>query len=180
MADRKGAFLAGNLQMFRKEEKTMKRSKLVWVGLLALVIVAAAWSGVVHAQGVSIIIKAQNKSNEDTPFCGIGGGLVGDKLAVSVVTDLSGTTTGTATLTRGPAMLTSEIFSPITFHIDDIFEFSGGIGLRETSSGNVVAIWLDDASAPFHVNVEVPGGCENTVSTFTSGVDKVSVQIKAK
>ncbi len=158
----------------------MKNSKFVWVGLLALVMVAVAWSEVVYAQGVSITIKAQNKSNEDTPFCGIGGGLVGDKLAVSVVTDLSGTTTGTAILTRGPAMLTTEIFSPITLHIDEVSVFGSGILLRESSTDKVVAIWLTDDSAPLHVNVELPRGCENTVSNFTSGVDKLSVQIKGK
>jgi hypothetical protein len=153
---------------------------VVPVGLLALVMVFVAWSGAVYAQGVTITIKAQNKSDQDTPFCGTGGGLVGDKLAVSVATDLSGTTTGTATLTRGTAILTSEILSPITLHIDAVEGFFGGILLRETSTNNVIPIWLDDGNAPFHVNVELPQGCGNTVSTFTSGVDKVSVQIKGK
>jgi hypothetical protein len=135
--------------------------------------VVVAWSGAVYAQGVSITIKAQNKSDQDTPFCGTGGGLVGDKLAVSVVTDLSGTTTGTATLR-------SAIGFAITLNIDEVLGFGSGIVLKESSTGNVVAIWLDDASAPFHVNVELPQGCGNTVATFTSGVDKVSVQIKGK
>ncbi len=159
-------------------------SRCAWfvvpVGLLALVLVLVAWSGAVYAQGVSITIKAQNKSTQDRPFCGDGGGLVGDKLAVSVVTDLSGNTTGTATLTRGPLLITSEILSPIVLHIDAVEGFSGGILLRETSTNNVVPIWLDDRLSPVHVSVELPQGCGNTVSTFTSGVDKVSVQIKVK
>ncbi len=153
---------------------------VVPVSLLALITVVIAWSGAVYAQGVSITIKAQNKSTQDRPFCGTGGGLVGDKLTVSVVTDLSGNTTGTATLTRGTAILTSEILSPITLHIDAVEGFSGGVLLRETSTNYVIAVWLDDRFSPVHVNVELPQGCENTVSTFTSGVDKVSVQIKVK
>ena len=145
----------------------------VVVGLLALVTVVAS-PRAVHSQkeGLRIKIKAQNQSAADTPFCGVGGGLVGDKLVVNVFTNLSGVTTGEATFTphNGPA---------ITLHVDRIFTFCcGGLALADSSTNNVIAIWLDNSSAPTHVNVELPRGCENTKSTFTAGVDKLSLQIK--
>ncbi len=145
---------------------------IVVVGLLALVTLVAS-AGAVHApgEGLKIKIKAQNQSSVDTPFCGIGGGLVGDLLVANVVTDLSGVTTGAATFkpAAGPA---------ITLNVDQVFSFCcGGIALADSSTNNVIAIWLDDSLAPVHVNVELPRGCENTKSTFTAGVDKLSLQI---
>ncbi len=151
-------------------------SFVIPVGLLALVMVVA-WAGAVYAQGlgVSIKIDAKNKSNQDTPsFCpGAGGGEVGDRLKAKVFTDHSGVTTGTATFTSASGVVT-------TFNIDQVFGFFAGIALADTSTGNVIPIWLGDDYSPIHVNVELPQGCVNTVSTFTSGVDKVVVQIKGK
>ncbi len=149
-----------------------RRGWLVVVGLLAFV-VASAWPLDVHAlgKGVTIKINAQNKSITDTPFCEIGQGKKGDKLKVNVFTDLSGVTTGTAVFTDADHQTT-------TLHIDTVVTFFGGVLLEESSSGNVVAIWLTDDQAPAFVNVELPGGCGNTVSTFTVGVDTVGLQIK--
>ena len=51
--------------------------------------------------------------------------------------------------------------------------------------GPVVAIWMNSltfapGAMPVLVNFEAPRGCENTLSTFTPGVDKVTVQIKSR
>ena len=145
---------------------------LVVVVLFAFVM-AVAWPLAAHAAqlGVKIKISAKNRSTTDTPFCGLGGGLIGDKLQVNVFTDLSGVTTGTATFKDATGVIT-------TLNIDTVITFFGGVLLRDSATNNVVAIWLSDEIAPAHVNVELPGGCENTISTFTLGVDKVSVQIK--
>jgi hypothetical protein len=145
---------------------------IVAVSLFAI-IDAALWPDGVYAQAVSITISAQNKSDQDTPFCGKGGGHVGDKLTASVFTDLNGVTTGKATFKSATGAVT-------TLNIDHVSSFCCGILLGDSSTGNVIPIWLDDNQAPVHVNVEMPGGCTNTVSTFTSGVDRVSVVIRVK
>lgn len=150
---------------------------IVVVGLFALAtVVASPWPVYASGEGSKIEgwkikIKAQNRSTADTPFCGVGGGLVGDRLVANVFTDLSGVTTGTATFkpATGPA---------VTLNIDGVFIFFGGVVLRDSSTSNVVAIWLSANNAPLHVNVEFPQGCGNTKSTFTAGVDKLNLQIK--
>jgi hypothetical protein len=70
--------------------------------------------------GVDLKIRAQNRSTTDTPFCGIGGGMVGDRLDVDAFMDTNGVVTGRR-------------------------------GFRT---------------------------CENTQSTFTPGVDKLTMEIK--
>ena len=47
--------------------------------------------------GVDVKIRAQNRSVNDTPFCGVGGGMRGDRLDVDVFMDTNGLVTGTAT-----------------------------------------------------------------------------------
>jgi hypothetical protein len=145
---------------------------LVVVALFAFVM-AVAWPLAAHAAelGVKIKISAKNRSTTDTPFCGVGGGLIGDKLQVNVFTDLSGVTTGTATFKDATGLTT-------TLDIDQVFGWGDAIVLVDSSTNNAVAIWYGSAAAPAHVNVEIPRGCNNTKSTFTLGVDKVSVQIK--
>ena len=148
------------------------------VGLLALVTMVT-WPWAVHAkQDLRIHVVARNLSALDTPFCGVGVGLVGDELEVDVRTDLSGVTTGTATFTpEGGPVVTLNIDRVFAFNLFSFFFGIGGLVLRESSTGNTVALWLNDRSAPAHVNVELPGGCLNTVSTFTAGVDVLSMQI---
>jgi hypothetical protein len=149
-----------------------QHSWLVIVGLLAFVM-AVAWPLAAHAdgRGVTIKINAQNRSTTDTPFCGVGGGLKGDKLQLNVFTDLSGVTTGTATFKDANHVTT-------TLNIDTVFGWDGAIVLMDSNNSNVVAIWYSNDVAPAHVSVEIPRGCENTKSTFTLGVDTVSLQIK--
>ena len=52
--------------------------------------------------GVDIKIRALNLSTSDTPFCGVGGGMVGDRLKVDAFMDQDGIVTGTA-VSRKPA-----------------------------------------------------------------------------
>ena len=154
-------------------------------GLLALVM-AVALPLAVPADALGVVkieIEAENLSTTDTPFCGVGPGLVGDKLDVDVSTDLLGATTGTATFEDANGNIT-------TLNIDTGFAFGlgaccgGGIALRDSSNPNIniptIGIWLDDDSAPAHVNVELPGGCGGTVSTFTSGVDDLEIDIEVE
>ena len=143
-----------------------------------------------HAQGpggpngVDIQIRAENRSTDDRPFCGTGGGEVGDKLFVDAFMDTAGVVTGTARFepATGPAT---------TIDINRMFAFStcnpqncGGILLQNQANQNTVPIWINDffptsfGYNPALVNVELPRGCNNTKSTFTPGVDKVTVQIK--
>jgi hypothetical protein len=122
--------------------------------------------------GVDIKIHAQNRATDDTPFCGVGGGLVGDRLDVDAFMDTTGLVTGTARFEDALGNVT-------TIDIDRLFAFFGGVLVQNEATQDTVPIWLGDFLAePVQVNVELPRGCENTVSTFTPGVDKVTVQIK--
>ncbi len=147
---------------------------LVLAGLLAFVMaVAYPLAGYADGGGVTIKISARNLSTTDTPWCGIGEGLVGDRLNLIVFRDLSGVTTGTATFKDATGHST-------TLNIDRVLGANDAIVLMDSSNNNVVVIWYTDEYAPARVNVEMPRGCDHTVSTFTSGVDKVSIQIKVK
>ena len=135
--------------------------------------------------GVDIQIRAENRSTDDTPFCGVGGGEVGDRLSVDAFMDTSGVVSGTARFepATGPATV---------IDVDRMFTFSpcapgtecGGILLQNDANNNTVPIWVNDffptvgLGSPALVNVELPRGCGNTKSTFTPGVDKVTVQIR--
>jgi hypothetical protein len=134
--------------------------------------------------GVDIQIRAENRSTDDKPFCNIGGGAVGDKLSVDAFMDTHGVVTGTARFepVGGPATV---------IDINRMFAFSicspsncGGILVQNQTNQNTVPIWINDffptsfGFNPALVNVELPRGCANTKSTFTPGVDKVTVQIK--
>ena len=133
-------------------------------------------------EGMDIKIRAQNRSTDDLPsFCPDSGfgreGLKGDRLDVNVSTASDGSAVGTARFEDANGNVT-------LMDIDRVFVFFGGLALQDTSTGNVVPIWFGDTEsgagnlAPVHVNVELPRGCGNTVSTFTVGQDKVTVQIK--
>jgi len=144
-------------------------------GLLSAgVAVQAAGQG-----GMDIKIRAQNRSSDDTPsFCpSIGPGLEGDRLDVDVTTASDGSAVGTARFEDANGNVT-------LMNIDRVVVFFGGLLLEDTTSLNVVPIWFGNTEtgpgnlAPVHVNVEMPRGCLNTQSTFTVGVDKVTVQIK--
>jgi hypothetical protein len=142
-----------------------------------------------HAQGpggpngVDILIRAQNRSTSDTPFCGVGGGKIGDRLDVDAFMDTNGVVTGTARF--------QDADGAVTFiNLDRMFAFgicSGGCGgllVQNNASQNTVPIWFNDffpsafGLTPALVNVEIPRGCSHTKSTFTPGVDKVTVEIK--
>ena len=150
---------------------------------MAIVIAIAiiSMTAIVKAEppGVDIKVRAQNRSIGDTPFCGTGGGQKGDRLDVDAFMDPSGLATGTARFEAADGTVTE-------FNIDSIFPFvvggdaGGGLVLQDlAATGHVVAIWMDSfSSKPNLVNVELPRGCGNTSSTFTPGVDKVTVQIK--
>lgn len=155
-----------------------RRWLVVPVGLAALVLALAGPSAVYAGPpGVDIKIRAQNRSTADTPFCGIGGGLVGDRLDVDAFMDTTGAVTGTARFEDALGNVT-------IIELDRLFTFGfgGGFLVQNEASQDTVAFWLSDTLAPFtepaQVNVELPRGCGNTVSTFTPGVDKVTVQIK--
>jgi hypothetical protein len=130
--------------------------------------------------GVDIQIRAENRSTSDTPFCGIGGGMVGDKLKVDAFMDMNGIVTGRAVFEDANGAVT-------VIDLDRFFTFGlgGGVLLQNQASQNTVPIWMSDTLglgglSPALVNVELPRGCGNTVSTFTPGVDKVTMQIKFK
>jgi hypothetical protein len=160
-----------SFSMGRRLGRTTKRALF-----FALAIVAASPLAV-HAGpgGLDVKIRAQNRSVIDTPhFCvGTGAGLVGDRLDVDAFTDLAGNTKGTARFMDALGNVT-------IISIDRIFSFFDGLVLQNEASQQTVAIWLSDNRAPAHVNVELPRGCANTVSTFTTGVDKVTMQIMFK
>jgi hypothetical protein len=156
-------------------------------GLLAMV---AATAPAAYAQGpggpngVDILIRAQNRSTADTPFCGVGGGMVGDRLDVDAFMDTNGVVTGTARFEDANGAVT-------TIALNRMFAFSicapancGGILVQNQANQNTVPIWVNDffpssfGLNPALVNVELPRGCGNTKSTFTPGVDKVTVEIK--
>ena len=148
---------------------------------LLVAAIVMVWPLTLHAEppGVDIKIRAQNRSIDDTPFCGMGAGLIGDRLDVDAFMDPTGVVTGTARFEDANGNVT-------LIDIDSFFPFAlgagfgGGVVLQDLDNTlDVVAIWMDSLSSkPTLVNVELPRGCENTVSTFTPGVDKVTVQIK--
>jgi hypothetical protein len=127
--------------------------------------------------GVDIQIRAQNRSNADTPFCGVGGGLIGDRLEVDAFMSTDGVVTGTARFEDANGAIT-------VISLDRMFAFANGILVQNNANQNTVPIWVNDFFPstlnlnPALVNVELPRGCGNTKSTFTPGVDKVTMQIK--
>jgi hypothetical protein len=151
------------------------------VALLSLGLLAASTAPrVVDAQGpggpagVDILIRAQNRSTGDTPFCGVGGGMVGDRLDADLFMDTNGVVTGTARFEN--ALHQVEIIE-----IDNLFAFGQGLVAQNLADQNTVAIWMSNTLAPMStalVNVELPRGCANTQSTFTPGIDKVTMEIK--
>ena len=135
--------------------------------------------------GVDILIRAENRVTTDTPFCGIGGGSVGDRLSVDAFMDMAGVVSGTARFESATGTVT-------VIDLNRMFAFSvcspsncGGLLVQNQANQNTVPIWFNDffvniggGLSPALVNVELPRGCSNTKSTFTPGLDKVSVQIK--
>ena len=126
--------------------------------------------------GVDIKIRAMNRSTSDTPFCGVGGGMVGDRLAVNAFMDQDGIVTGRAVFRDALGAVTE-------IELDRLFPYFGGVLVQNQASQDTVPIWMWDQTASGGlpaalVNVELPRGCGNTVSTFTAGVDKVTMQIK--
>jgi hypothetical protein len=127
--------------------------------------------------GVDIRIRALNLSTSDTPFCGVGGGTVGDRLKVDAFMDQDGIVTGTAVFEEADGAKTE-------IELDRFFDFgNGGMLVQNDASQDTVPIWMRDDVASGGltaalVNVELPRGCENTVSTFTLGVDKIRMRIK--
>ena len=159
------------------------------VGLSALFLSAATHhafaQGTGGPNGVEISIRAENRVTTDTPFCGIGGGSVGDRLSVDAFMDMNGVVNGTARFE--PAS------GPVTvIDLNRMFAFSicnpsncGGILVQNQANQNTVPIWVNDffvniggGLSPALVNVELPRGCGNTKSTFTPGLDKVTMQLK--
>ena len=152
--------------------------------LIAAIVMAWPLNAYGEPPGVDIKIRAQNRSIDDTPFCGTGAGLVGDRLDVDAFMDPTGVVTGTARF--------EDANGNVTFiNVDSFFPFAlgggngGGVVLQDFidegagKTDDVVAIWMDSfSSKPTLVNIELPRGCGNTVSTFTPGLDKVTVQIK--
>ena len=140
-------------------------------------VVYAGPAGPSGPDGVDIMIRAQNRSTGDTPFCGVGGGLVGDRLDVDAFMDSTGVVTGTARFEDANGLVTIiDIDSLFTFTVGG---FGGGVLVQNQANQDTVPIWISDfAAKPALVNVELPRGCGSTVSTFTPGVDKVTVQIK--
>jgi hypothetical protein len=148
---------------------------LIWLCAIGLAAPASA-QGPGGPAGVDIQIRAENRSIADTPFCGIGAGSIGDKLRVDAFMNVNGSVTGTAIFepVNGPATV---------IDLDRAFNFFGGLLVQNQANQNTVPIWMSDhmfhaGFNPALVNVELPRGCENTVSTFTPGVDKVTMQIK--
>lgn len=124
--------------------------------------------------GVDIKIRAQNRSTTDTPFCGIGGGMVGDRLDVDAFMDTNGVVTGTARFQNALGDVT-------VIDINRLFGFGPGLVAQNHASQDTVAIWISDflpPNSPALVNIELPRGCGNTQSTFTPGADKLTMEIK--
>jgi hypothetical protein len=151
----------------------------------AIAITLAATSAGAYAQGpggpngADILIRAENRSTADTPFCGVGGGQVGDRLRVDAFMDMDGDVTGEAIFEDANGVVTR-------IRINRMFQ-DGVVGLatlvQNQTNQNTIAIWISDflpafASPTALVNVELPRGCGNTVSTFTPGIDKVTMEIK--
>ncbi len=147
-------------------------------GLCAVLIMAMPSAASAHragGPGVDIKIRAVNLSTSDTPFCGVGGGMIGDELAVDAFMDQDGIVTGTAIFTAADGAVTE-------IELDRLFGFFSGVLVQNDASQDTVPIWLWDEIASGGltaalVNVELPRGCENTVSTFTPGIDKVVTRI---
>lgn len=150
----------------------------------ALLIVTAASPGPTFAHGnkdgLDIMIRAQNRSDADTPaLCPEVGspGMVGDRLDADVSTGPDGSATGTAVFTGADG-------TEIVMDIDKVFVYFGGLALMDSTTRNTIAIWLGDEEeagpnySPVHISVEIFRGCGNTISTFTVDVDKVTTQIK--
>jgi len=165
----------------RSIERGPRTSRFVRLaGLAALMITTSP--ALVSAQGAGgpagadIKIRAINQSTSDTPFCAVGGGLLGDRLDVDVFMDQNGHVTGTARFEAANHVVT-------TIDVNRLFSFGSGLVAQDQTSQNTVAIWLTDELAlagflPSMVNVELPRGCLNTQSTFTPGVDKITMEIK--
>ena len=156
-------------------------------GLGSLMLAAAASSAYAQGpggpNGVDILIRAENRSTDDTPFCGVGGGTVGDRLSVDAFMDTNGVVTGTARFETAAGAVT-------VIDINRMFSFAvcsggcGGLLVQNEANQNTVPIWFNDFFPSVYgyraalVNVELPRGCANTKSTFTPGVDKVTMQLK--
>jgi hypothetical protein len=153
----------------------------LWVVTALAAPTLAAAQGPGGPAGVDIKIRAQNRAINDTPFCGVGGGMIGDRLDVDAFMDQNGVVTGTARFENALGAVT-------LIEINREFPYFGGILVQNQASQHTVAIWMSDEFAlfvppalyPALVNVELPRGCANTVSTFTPGVDKVTMEIKFK
>jgi hypothetical protein len=186
--DRGPPFEPGLTRSATHEENRMKRSakgvrNCGWfVALAALCIGTAVTPSAAVAQGaggpngVDIKIQALNRSTEDTPFCGVGPGEIGDRLAVDAFMDQDGVVTGTAVFEGADGTVTE-------IELDRLFAFFGGMLVQNGASQDTVPIWMSDPAGSgvptaALVNVELPRGCLNTVSTFTPGLDKVTMQIK--
>ncbi len=124
----------------------MRKLAAVTVGLvltgLALVLMMAGTSAVYAGQfgpnGVDIKIRAQNRSTDDTPHCGVGADLIGDRLDVDAFMNPTGFVTGTARFEDANGMVT-------IIDIDRLFAFTvgtdgGGVLVQNEISGNTVAI----------------------------------------
>ena len=153
-----------------------RRSVALCVVLVMAMLTGASAQGRGGPAGADIKIRALNRSTADTPFCGVGGGMVGDRLAVDAFMDQNGVVTGTAVFENALGVVT-------VIELDRLFPFFGGVLVQNQASQNTVPIWMWDDLASGGltatlVNVELPRGCGNTVSTFTPGVDKVTMQIK--
>lgn len=116
-------------------------------GLCTLVVAAtptAFAQGPGGPNGVDIKIRAQNRSTDDTPFCGVGGGLVGDRLDVDAFMNTEGVVTGTARFEDANGVVT-------VINLDRMFAFSicnpnncGGILVQNQANQNTVPIWVND------------------------------------
>jgi hypothetical protein len=159
-----------------------RRQSFGLLAMLTCVVLLLAVSAPVQSQGpggpagLDIKIRAINLSIADTPFCGLGGGAVGDKFSVDAFMDMNAVVTGTAVFESASGVVT-------VIDVDRIFDFGAGLVIQNQASQNTIAIWMGDelpffGSAPALVNVELPRGCETTASTFTPGVDKVTVEIR--
>jgi hypothetical protein len=160
-----------------------------WLGaacIAAAAIVAVAAAARAHAQGpggpngVDILIRAENRSISDVPWCGTGPGQVGDRLTVDAFMNQDGVVTGQARFEAADGTVT-------LIPLDRMFGFAGnffpanggGFLVQNNANQNTVPIWTNDVAVnPVLVNVELPRGCQNTVSTFTAGLDKVTVELK--
>lgn len=162
--------------------KRFARAAACGAALLVGAALPASAQGPGGPNGVDIKIRAENRVTTDLPWCLVGGGEVGDRLAVDAFMDADGNVTGTARFTPASGVET-------LIEIDRMFAFSicnpsncGGILVQNQADQNTVPIWINDflfgAGTTFAlVNVELPRGCGNTKSTFTPGLDKVTTQI---